>query len=474
MVGVPRSGGCQLCRKRRVKCDQGRPGCGNCLKYGVRCPGFERGLKFVPGKHQIRPKGKQGDGECTGARGGYGQDGHNLTALVAAPRPNRGQYISTMVYTVRASISLSDATDFLCWIELGRLGARAVLDGAMCAVATHLVGKERADEAMVVHSRTIYGWSLAALRTSLGHATEWKSSETLCAAMLLCVFELFAGTASSDAWLRHARGLGTLIKQRGPAAHAEGWDASMLLAFRGILIMCDMFNQTSEPCFLSRPGWKPLIRDGGRHLIHPPHLPNRTIEIADGFFERLAELPAIVMPTYSLRQSRTMGTVQQPEPKKIAALAQRAINCRRLFDLWYQDFKALAGMPDEVPSRDQTSPFATVFQHRIAWMGSMHMGYWASILIFQEALAQCQWPGGYEEPREELVGNILRSVESVGSGTMGPHRVGFSVRVAYEFASSEHKRWIVALLDRFKGIYAAIDGATYHRPSKDTEAGQPC
>lgn len=34
----------------------------------------------------------------------------------------------------------------------------------------------------------------------------------------------------------HARGIGTLIEQRGPAAHAEGWDASMILAFRGVLV----------------------------------------------------------------------------------------------------------------------------------------------------------------------------------------------------------------------------------------------
>jgi hypothetical protein len=26
------------------------------------------------------------------------------------------------------------------------------------------------------------------------------------------------------------------MEQRGPAAHAEGWDAAMLLSFRGILV----------------------------------------------------------------------------------------------------------------------------------------------------------------------------------------------------------------------------------------------
>ncbi|PNY26956.1 Uncharacterized protein TCAP_03117 [Tolypocladium capitatum] len=475
MVGVPRSSGCQLCRKRRVKCDEVRPGCGNCRKYGVECPGYERGLKFISGKHQVRQRGKRSE-RGAGSSSPSDNASHAATAaLIAAPRPNRGEFIATIIATMRTNTSQSDVTGFLSWIELGRLGTRAVLDGAMCSVAMHLVGKEMSDQTIIAHSRSVYGKSLSSLQASLRHATEWRSSETLCAAMLLCVFELFAGTASPDTWLQHARGVGTLMEQRGPAAHREGWDASMILALRGVLIMCDMFFPTGEACFLSRPEWKPIIRDGGRHLIHPPQLPDRTIRIVDGFFERLAEVPAVLAPAYVLRESVTMGTAQQPEPEMIAALAQRAMECRRLFHAWFQEFKTLSVTPEEVPSNDPCSPFPVVLRHRVAWAGSMHMGYWASILILQEALAlcQCQWPEDSGESRSELVLNILRSLESVGSGTLGPYRVGFSVRIAYEFASAEHQHWILGLLDGFKKTYAATDGATYPRPRLDGEEEPP-
>ena len=40
--------------------------------------------------------------------------------------------------------------------------------------------------------------------------------------------------------MEHTKGIGTLIQQRGPEAHAEGWDAAMLLSFRGIIV-CSMF-----------------------------------------------------------------------------------------------------------------------------------------------------------------------------------------------------------------------------------------
>lgn len=61
-TGIP-SGGCTVCRKRKIKvgcnaqessgsstdeyqCDERRPGCERCTKYGIACPGYERPLQF--------------------------------------------------------------------------------------------------------------------------------------------------------------------------------------------------------------------------------------------------------------------------------------------------------------------------------------------------------------------------------------------------------------------------------------------
>ncbi|ORY01062.1 hypothetical protein BCR34DRAFT_101531 [Clohesyomyces aquaticus] len=50
MVGVPKSTGCAICRKRKIKCDEGWPLCGNCRKNRKQCPG-------PPSKHTFRPSG---------------------------------------------------------------------------------------------------------------------------------------------------------------------------------------------------------------------------------------------------------------------------------------------------------------------------------------------------------------------------------------------------------------------------------
>ncbi|PYH86211.1 hypothetical protein BO82DRAFT_418590 [Aspergillus uvarum CBS 121591] len=40
------SAGCILCRKRKVKCDEGKPGCQRCITHGVPCPGYPDAFAF--------------------------------------------------------------------------------------------------------------------------------------------------------------------------------------------------------------------------------------------------------------------------------------------------------------------------------------------------------------------------------------------------------------------------------------------
>ncbi|KEF51933.1 uncharacterized protein A1O9_11923 [Exophiala aquamarina CBS 119918] len=58
-IGRP-STGCGLCRKRRVKCDEGRPGCRNCERLKKPCPGYrEPGYGFIRTTVFVAPKDDQ-------------------------------------------------------------------------------------------------------------------------------------------------------------------------------------------------------------------------------------------------------------------------------------------------------------------------------------------------------------------------------------------------------------------------------
>lgn len=195
MVGVPRSSGCQLCRKRRVKCDEARPACGNCIRYGSECPGYERGMKFVVEKHKVKSKGSR-FGKPSPSSSGSPSSTDSLPStpapisFVVSPTPVRGLFVNTMLDAAKLAIQKKDVTGFFSWMQLGKVGTTAGLDGALCSLAMHIVGKEMSDDNLVIQSRTIYGKSLQDLQRALQHRSRWKSSETLCTAILLCIFEV--------------------------------------------------------------------------------------------------------------------------------------------------------------------------------------------------------------------------------------------------------------------------------------------
>ncbi|KAI5465566.1 hypothetical protein BGZ63DRAFT_349216 [Mariannaea sp. PMI_226] len=363
-----------------------------------------------------------------------------------------------------------DMLSLFQWLKPDNLGSQALLDGAIASLSLHLSGKETSNPLLVAQSRTIYGKSLVELQVALSHPSRWSSSETLFAAILLCYFELFAGTSSPDTWLQHAKGIGVLMERRGPAAHAEGWDAAMLLSFRSILMMSDMFFPQEKDGFLSRPEWRPIMCDRGRCLVHPAGTSAEAISTVDGFFLRLVDVPGILKWGYMVREAKKAGI--SVDPARLGPLAQAAAAHYTSFKKWYdEEFTSLPYVhsTEGLPAGPSTALHATILEFEHPWAGAMNMSYWASMLILQETLAQCGTPvPDSDAAQQDLVSKILRSVESVSQGVMGPYRVGYSLRIAYEFASAEAQLWIGRMLDQFSKKYAATDRHTYPAPREDS------
>ncbi|KAH7209000.1 hypothetical protein DER44DRAFT_771435 [Fusarium oxysporum] len=208
-----------------------------------------------------------------------------------------------------------------------------------------------------------------------------------------------------------------------------------------------MFYPGKDQLFLSRPAWRHVTSDGGRRLIYAPDAPIEHIRVGDGFLANLAQLTPILHGAYLLREANKAGIFVEPD--KISALAHLATVEHARLARWFDDFDALEfPRPVKVmPTDPANSLFETVLEHKSAVAGSLLMGYWISIRYF--------------------VNQILRSVESVGRGTMGPYRIGFAIRIVYEFATGQEQRWIASMLDRFSRGYAAIDKKTYPKPKDD-------
>lgn len=360
------------------------------------------------------------------------------------------------------------------------LGRFQTLDTAMSAYLLQMIGKAKGDQAQLSRSRDVYGRSLAGLQRALNHPVAWKSAETLAATMLCCLFELFAGTSNPLSWMMHAVGVSKLIQARGPKSFSTPFERASLSCFRPIIIVRCLF--AGEDCFLNQPKWQNLSsrlsdfamnkEEGSQDIWDTTRVPKPPfVRFQDGYYILLAKIPLILSWGYSIREERRHGIT--PDPARVKLLLEQAGSLRSEYRVWHE--RAVSGggiiQPVEVPSADPTSPFMTVLMFSSPWIGSVEVGYWATMLILQEALNQCyevEEERPYDEDNQELARNILRATEHVGRGIMGPYRIAYALRIAYDFVDLPLKMWVLSAAGRYSQQYAAASTETYPRPNAIT------
>jgi hypothetical protein len=80
MVNRGRSGACITCKKRRIKCDEGRPSCQRCMRHGLECGGYGTQFKFREQSHKFGPcaRGKRVDIKSPKSKSGSGSPVENF------------------------------------------------------------------------------------------------------------------------------------------------------------------------------------------------------------------------------------------------------------------------------------------------------------------------------------------------------------------------------------------------------------
>lgn len=253
----------------------------------------------------------------------------------------------------------------------------------------------------------------------------------------------------------------------------------------------------------------------------------QSARVYDAYFAHLARVPFIVHTGLYLREVLKQHTSQQQSGVipttisqeligKAAALGKEAALLRTDFQSWFAAYESLEQVcsPVEVPSQDVDSIFPTAMHFPSGvWHGSLYMGYWTSLFIVQSALLICRGltatttatlpspatptaagdggstrsglgtseeavPNtmGYQEQTQEidyaalaadnqrLLDLIFRSVETVGKGYMGPFRIGYAVRIAYEAADLPTQMYLLGVLARRESHYAAVGTSGYPAP----------
>ncbi|KAF7588505.1 hypothetical protein BBP40_005641 [Aspergillus hancockii] len=187
------------------------------------------------------------------------------------------------------------------WVEyvVGRRVTNSCFDWAIRACTTSYAGAVHNDQRCLDESRVLYIRSLQGLAGLLSDVSTAKSDEALAAAVVLAIYEKHHCT-DADSWLKHASGIRTLMKLRGPEAHLHGFGRAMYIAYRSFLVTAALI--AGEECFLQEPEWQALNKQIAAENAKLPDSSLYTDVVDRGFLEimkipghvkRVRELPSL-------------------------------------------------------------------------------------------------------------------------------------------------------------------------------------
>ncbi|KAF2005940.1 hypothetical protein P154DRAFT_423163 [Amniculicola lignicola CBS 123094] len=310
-TGKP-SRGCQMCKSRRIKCDEKRPTCGQCQKSGRDCPGYpdEFDLVFRDENKAMERKARKASGSksagsqgsptslspspsfelstasASGTQSSFSQFDIKEGQLVVIP-PNQSppdadswqSFLWSLEQGVPPSITQSpevEAVPFFFrnfvslpqqaesmrgFLELlvplyNQARPSSALHLATNAVALAACGNYPGRQDLLREAVTTYGKALGKLNDDLKDPVVSKSDETVLAILLFSLYETIMSTDDTiTAWANHVDGAVALTKMRGTEQFRNPMSHAVFRAVRTMMITSCV--QRSKPIedFPSQHGW---------------------------------------------------------------------------------------------------------------------------------------------------------------------------------------------------------------------------
>ncbi|THW49912.1 hypothetical protein D6C84_06857 [Aureobasidium pullulans] len=244
---APRSTGCANCRKRKIKCDEGRPGCKKCQIHNTPCPGY-RGMKTdgLEWRDETLAVAKRVErGWRSGSSSSSDSDSgapvpptERVRALSLVEKPvateytvipqaifsaatNRSQMfdVSMRLYrptTLDEQPKRAHISDFSCLQKTINSKSSPALLAAVDTISLLQLGVSYQDQTFFEHARRRYGQALTCLVVALNKPDVLGNNDVLGAMKLLEFCELFRPVAQQGSWISHVNGVENFLVQRGP------------------------------------------------------------------------------------------------------------------------------------------------------------------------------------------------------------------------------------------------------------------
>ncbi|KAI9152247.1 hypothetical protein HJFPF1_09476 [Paramyrothecium foliicola] len=202
MTGVPRSKGCDECRKQKKKCDQAKPACSRCARLKIACKGAnEKRFKFVgvaATAHAEKPKPIPSGTPAV------------ADPLVLVPASQAARIVGSFVSRLEVRDVRFDVSSYGSFLRQlpARVHSSEALEAAMDAFSTAYSGPSSREN--TIERLQKYGSALKALRVCLSNPSKAVSVETLCAVYLVMLVQAWTGR-QDEQLVGHEEGLACLL-----------------------------------------------------------------------------------------------------------------------------------------------------------------------------------------------------------------------------------------------------------------------
>lgn len=434
------SKGCHACRRRKKRCDEQRPSCGQCLSRNTSCPGYSRERKFINVSYQGKGSSSRMASGCNskvesttdsreignrldqGAIQGLCSSGLSSHAL-SLQRSAVAYYCSSYFHNnvIQQGLDVFGKSSYIDWMAFTPdLDVdEPSLKSALLALGAARMGRLSQDSRLTRLSSESYSQTLRHLHRAIQNGTQGLRDETLASMMFLAIYEILEGSSSRGlGWASHTHGALSLIYSQGLNTR---WSQAKHRLFDGFRLSATIYNiGTRKPIYLATPEWKSLPWKGCRKAPKQ-HL-----------LDLMLEIPAFLQMIDYVHSASDLSQ----KSKRLSRVCDVYLNLYRRLQSWYEAYQRdyPSKLHWEQPSRFHTVhaiPSERVHSTCIYFpdfeSGHIHLLYWTShVLLFSNlgmlypsCLPNTQedtqppfppFPCGVQEMHDMAV-NIARSVE---------------------------------------------------------------
>ncbi|OAK97321.1 hypothetical protein IQ06DRAFT_43163 [Phaeosphaeriaceae sp. SRC1lsM3a] len=393
-----RSPGCFECRKRKVRCDEGKPECNTCVRRGTKCPGYRPTQSFIIHKfdeetdrpeliREDESRYKYANHSPTNTTSSGSPDSIAVARTPAsgsrpvdAPMPKRVssiaadriQHLGTFIalYLPRADGPALPPPSALM-LALPSMPANSeVLLAAVDALSAAQLAVDNRNHPLINRSRSLYGTALSQMLKAIQDPATALKDETLLSTYLLTLYEVFVGVTQGHGFFYHVQGLLHLLKQRGPASFQSRLSMQIFHAIRYNSLSIGYHMRKAS--MLDSPEWLAVTIKAAKF---DPYVALQDICIG---------IPRLLERTDALARN---GNGKEEADALIADSEQLA---NRAFD-WLSSFEKNGPRYDQISIENFATffdicsdrVFDPVFDFHYFGAGICYMIYWMSMLIMQ-------------------------------------------------------------------------------------------